>query len=195
MLQPSAWVSAFDFTVSAWSNFVLTRETNQGQFNEVDLGLDWRGAWGRLTFEPSACACFYPNQADAPATLELAARLSYPVGPLSLFTSHAVEVMSCAGAYFGEAGFCLEKELVSVLSLSTTLTVGWASSRFNDAFLGLERNALNVAGAELNLTYCPWEGVYVAPHLDFSALLDRALRARVDDPTILAGGLALGVEF
>jgi hypothetical protein len=194
--QPSAWVSAFNFTFSVWGNFVLNNEANQGEFNEVDLILSYSREWKKITVEPLVQFYLYPNQKDAPATGEGSLKLSYPIiGPVSVFTSHTFDIVRYGGSYFGNAGLSYEHEFNSKLSLESSLSLGWGSSKFNDVYLGLSKSALNVAIYDLSLTYYPKKFVYIRPHVELSAIVDGELRNQLDDSTIVSGGLAVGMEF
>ena len=128
-----------------------------------------------------------------PANSALA--LSYPVGPISIFTNHSVDVIATPGAYFGDAGLCFETELTGNLGLEASACVGWASARFNDANFGVNRAALNVVCADLALNWSPAGWFYLRPHAALSVILDRDLRAAVTNPLLVTGGLAIGREF
>lgn len=195
VMQPEASVSAYGVTATVWANFVLNDEPNQGEFNEVDPSLDYHGQWGKLEFEPSLEFYIFPNQSNAPTTGELSLWLGYPVGPVMLFTDHVFDIMEFAGAYYGVFGVDYERELVEKLSLQVSGAVGWASGRFNEAYGGVSHAALNVFLWDLQFVYSPLRWFYLRPHMQVSVLLDPDLRAASSDPTIVSGGLALGVSF
>ena len=144
---------------------------------------------------PSFSVYLYPSQADAPPTGELALALSYPVGPVSIFTDHSVDLIATPGAYFGDAGLSFEIELVPSLTMEASAYAGWGSARFNEANVDVNRAALNVTGTDIALTWSPCGLFYLRPHAGLSVLLDRELRAEVTSPLLIAGGLAVGREF
>lgn len=195
VMQPSVSVSAFDFNFSVWSNFVLNNEVNQGKFNEVDLILSYSREWKKIIIEPTVQFYLYPNQEDSPTTGEISLKVSYPVGPIHVFTSHAFDIVKYGGSYFGDAGVSYEYEFHSELSMKTSLSLGWASSKFNDVYLGLPKSAFNVASGDLSLTYYLKKFLYICPHVGFSVLIDGELRHQVENPTIANLGLAVGIEF
>ncbi len=198
VVQPSAWVSAFNFTFSVWNNFVLGNEANQGQFNEVDLTLAYDWAWRKLGAKPALQLWLYPNQPGVPATGQASMELSYPVGPFRFFTSHALDISAYPGAYYGDFGLSFERELSPNLSMSTSLGLAFASSKYNDAYVGLKQTAFAAAGGErgqLSFTYYPKEFLYLRPHLSYSCLLDRRLRTLVEHANLFTFGLVTGVEF
>jgi len=195
VMQPSVWVSAFDLTFSVWGNFVLNKEANQGEFNEVDLILSYTREWENITVEPTLQFYLYPNQEEAPATGELSLMLSYPVGFIRLFTDQTLDIIRYGGSYFGEAGLSYEHEFRSNLLLEASVHLGWSSSKFNEVYLELPKAAFSVAEGGLSLTYSLKGSLYFRPHIGITTLVDGDLRDQVDNPTLLVGGLAVGLEF
>jgi hypothetical protein len=195
VLQPSAWVSLGGLTLTPWANFAFREDDAPAGFNELDVTLDYSRDIINLTVNPSFSLYLYPNQADAPPTGELALALSYPVGPVSIFTDHSVDLIATAGAYFGDAGLSLERDLVQNLAVEASASAGWGSARFNEPNAGVNRAALNLGGADLALTWSPGGLFYLRPHAALSVLLDRELRAAVANPLLITGGLAIGRDF
>ncbi|HEX3036561.1 MAG TPA: TorF family putative porin [Thermodesulfobacteriota bacterium] len=195
VMQPSVWISAFNFTFYIWGNFILNDEPNQGEFNEIELILYYSREWGKVTFEPFVVYYVYPNQEDVPSTGEVTLNLYYSFGPFNIFTSHTFDFVEYEGSYFGDAGLSYEHQLSSTLTLEASSSFGWASSEFNSVNIGLSKSAFNFAGGNLSLTYYPKEFLYFRPHIEFSAIVDGELRDQLDDPTILNVGVAVGMEF
>jgi hypothetical protein len=195
VLQPSAWVSLAGFTLTSWANFAFREGDAPAGFNELDFTLDYSRDVFNLTVNPSFSVYLYPNQADAPPTGELALALSYPVGPVSLFTDHSVDLIATPGAYFGDAGLSYETEFIPNLTAEASAYAGWGSAVFNDANIGVNRAALNVAGTDLALTWSVCGLFYLRPHAALSVLLDRELRDAVPSPLLITGGLAIGRDF
>jgi hypothetical protein len=195
VLQPSAWVSLAGLTLTPWANFAFGENDAPAGFNELDVTLDYSRDIVNLTVNPSFSVYLYPNQDDAPPTGELALALSYPVGPVSIFTNHSADLIAAPGAYFGDAGLNYESDLVSSLTVETSAYVGWGSARFNETNLDVNRAALNMGGADLALTWSPGGVFYVRPHAALSVLLDRELRDAVPNPLLITAGLAIGKEF
>jgi hypothetical protein len=197
VLQPSAWVSLAGFTLTPWANFAFREDDARAGFNELDFTLDYSRDISNLTVNPSFSAYLYPNQPDAPPTGELALVLSYPVGPVSIFTDHSVDLIATPGAYFGDAGLSFETELIPSLAVEASAYAGWGSARFNEAYIDtvVNRATLNVAGTDLALTWSACGLFYLRPHAGLSVLLDRELRAAVPNPLLITGGLAIGRDF
>jgi hypothetical protein len=195
VLQPSASVSLAGFSLTPLANFAFREGDTPSGFNEMDVTLDYSRDVFNLTVDPSFSLYLYPNQADAPPTGELALALSYPVGPVSVFTDHSVDLIATPGAYFGDAGLSFERDLVQNLAVEASASAGWGSARFNEANVGVNRAALNLGGADLALTWSPGGLFYLRPHAALSVLLDRELRAAVANPLLITGGLAIGRDF
>lgn len=195
VLQPSAWVSLVGFTLTPLADFAFREGDVPSEFNELDFTLDYSRDVFKLTVDPSFSVYLYPNQTDAPPTGELALALSYPVGPVSIFSDHSVDVIATPGAYFGDAGLKFETDLAESLALEASARAGWGSARFNEANVGVNHAALNLAGADLALTWSPGGLFYLRPHAALSILLDRDLRAAVSSPLLITGGLAVGRGF
>jgi len=196
VFQPSAWVSAYGLTFSPWANFVLGKEANQGQFNEVDFSLSYEREWKKFTLSAGFLHYSYLNQEDAPATGEIIVTAAYSLPKsFQICTVHSFDVEEYPASYFGEYGLGFEHEFNSKLSTQAHAFLGFGSSKFNQVYLGARQNALNLAAADLGLTYYPLKTLYFRPHLEYTSLLDSNLREQVEDPTIANFGLAMGLEF
>lgn len=195
--NPWLWLSAGDFTFSAWSNYVLTKEPNQGQFNETDLEAAYEFSVQSFSFRPSFLYYFYPNQdaAESPGTGEVMLEFSYASGPVALEFTHEFDVIEYSGAYFSELGVSDEREFGERWSLESSAGLGYGSSRFHEVYVGVERSGLSAASVGLGLTYAAASGWYFRPHLEFSSLLSEDLRRAVPEPDLLNFGLAVGREF
>ena len=195
VLQPQASLSVYDFTLNLWANLILNDEPHQGQFTEVDPSLDYYVRFGNFEMQPSFEYYFYPSQEDSPSTGELSLWLAYALGPIKLFTDQIFDVVRYGGAYFGDFGVSYERDLLENLGLTTSGAFGWASPKFNATYGGVSKTALNVFLWDLELTYAPFRHFYLRPHMQVSALIDPDVRANAADPTIVSGGLALGLSF
>jgi hypothetical protein len=195
VLQPSVWASLAGFTLTPWANFAFREGDATAGFNEMDFTLDYSRDVSNLTVNPSFSVYLYPNQADAPPTGELALAFSCPVGPISVFTDHSVDLIAATGAYSGDAGLGYEMDLIPSLTVEASMSAGWGSARFNEANAGVNRAALNVAGTDLALTWSAGRLFYLRPHAALSVLLDRELRAAVLRPLLITGGLVIGRDL
>lgn len=195
--QTSVWVTVAGFTAYAWGNFVLGQEPQRGEFNELDFGFSYQREWKRLRVEPGLDFYRYrplaPDQ--SPPTGEASIKLSYPAGPLRIFTKQTLDIGSYRGAYFGEAGVSYERTLSRKTTMAASGGGGWASAKFNAAYIGVSKRAFNLVGAELSLTYAPSRRYYLRPHVEFTRIMDRRLGAYLSSPTIGNFGLAFGINL
>jgi len=197
--QPSVWVSFTDFTFTPWANFVLGSEENRWKFNEVDLSVAYSKEWIGLSFEPSFAYYVYPNQPDVPATGELSLGLSYQLGPVEFSTSHTVDLFEYRGAYFGDLGLEYSRDVLNDRAgFEAGGRVGVGSSRFNDAYIGEPRFALNTAGVTVGMPVSVFGCLRVRPHAELSTVIDRALRERLaadgQPAAVVSFGLSLEME-
>ena len=194
VMQPSLWVTARGATFSVWANREL-ESVDGPQLNEIDYCLSWEGKWHKAILEPCLQVYTYPDQQDSPATAMADLKISWPLGRLSVFTIQSFDVHEYSGAYYGDVGLCYEKELSSRTRMESSISLGWASAKFNETYIGPHKSALNVASLGIGLTYTAENGFYIRPHLSLTRLLNGTLRDAVEDPDIVNFGVAVGMEF
>lgn len=194
VLQPSMWFSSHGATLTVWGNFVLNNEPNQGQLNEVDFYLDYGFQHKNFFVESLFLFYLYPHQ-DVAATGEGSITLGFQKGPFKIFTSQFIDIIASPGAYFGLAGGSFETELHPKLSMKTSVGVGWANGKFNQANFEVPVAKANVLEWSLDFTWYLHDPFYLIPHMLVTTLLSSTLQDSVEHPTIVSGGLALGVEF
>ncbi len=198
--QSTAKVTINSLTFYAWGNRDLDRGLRRGEFNEIDFGASYAREWKKLIVEPAFDYYQYRSPVENPSTGEASLKLSYPAGRFRAFIKHSFDVLSYRGAYFGEAGLAYESRLGDSgvkrkMIVASTVTLGWASAKFNEAYIGASKPALNVAGARVALTWTPNRRLYLRPHFEFSHIADRRLRGHLTSPTIGNFGFAAGVNF
>ena len=192
--QPSAWISAFGFTFTAWSNVSLTSAYGGAGLNAGSLTLAYDRDWEKLRLETALDAYMGRQSSDIASrnTMEGSLGLSYPVGPLRIFTTHAFDVLAYRGSYFGEAGLEYERQVTKSAEFTISVRSGWASSKFNDVYIGVDKSAFNFVGAEASLTCYLGSRMYFRPHIEFSSITDRRLRGQLAPADIVTFGLAFG---
>jgi hypothetical protein len=195
VLQPSVWVSRSNFTLSGWGNFVLNKEPNQGQFNEFDLVISYRGIWKNFEVEPAIQFYTYPNQPGEPSTGEFSIQVSYLIGSFVIETAHYFDFIEYGGAYIGEVGLEYHREISSKLSVDGALRFDWANAKFNGVYALWEKSAFNGMAVEISLTYYLKDFLYVRPHLEWNHRLDKDMRRWLAKPTIANFGFAVGMEY
>jgi hypothetical protein len=194
--QPSAWISAFGFTFTAWSNVSLTSAYGGAGLNAGSLTLAYDRDWEKLRLEAALDAYMGRQSSDIESrnTMEGSLGLSYPVGPLRIFTTHAFDVLAYRGSYFGEAGLEYERQVTKSAEFTISVRSGWASSKFNDVYIGVDKSAFNFVGAEASLTFYLGSRMYFRPHIEFSSITDRRLRGQLAPADIVTFGLAFGLR-
>jgi hypothetical protein len=216
--QPSAWISAFGFTFTAWGNVAMTSASG-GAFeplpppppppqsnasmtsaaggaglNSGGLILTYDRDWKKLKIETELDAYMGRMSSDIENrnTMEGSLKLSYPAGPLRIFTTHAFDLLAYRGAYFGAAGLEYERQITKNTEFRISGSSGWASAKFNDVYIGVNKSAFNLAGVEGSLTYYLGKHMYFRPHIEFSSITDRLLREQLAPANIVNFGLAFG---
>ncbi len=194
---PSAWISVSGLSLTAWSIVPMTHAPETTHLRTTTLELAYEKDWNKVRITPALETYLNhpPPGVSDPNTMEGTLALSYPVGPVRVFTMHAFDVWRYKGAYFGQAGARYEKQISRKASVDFAVRSGWASQRFNAVYIGLAKPAFNFAGAEGSLTYYLKPHWYVHPHAEFDNVLDPQLRSQLDWPTVVSFGLAMGLDF
>jgi hypothetical protein len=197
VVQPVTWVSGSVATFSVWSNFTLAETTDGSRPQTLEMELTRAHEWRNLTIEPAIRVFFYrdPLSIYSSRSIESWLYLSYHVGPFRLFANQSVDVLAYKGAYFGEAGIAFERRVSRRIEVGGSFNTGWASSTFNDGYVGIDKSALNLTGVEGWLTVYVKPQFYVGPHFQFTTTVDRAVRAELAQPTLFFVGLSMGVEL
>jgi len=192
--QPSAWISAFGFTLNAWGNVAMTGASGGAGLRSGGLTLTYDRDWEKLKIEAALDAYMDRRSSDFESrnTMEGSLRLSYPAGPLRIFTTHAFDVLAYRGSYFGDAGLEYVRPVTKNTELRVSVRSGWASAKFNDVYIGVDKSAFNFVGAEGSLTYYLGRRMYFRPHIEFSSITDRRLRGQLTPANIFNFGLAFG---
>jgi hypothetical protein len=202
VFQPSFWAAAHDFTLSAIGNFVAVDELNRGKFNEIDFSLAYSRQWKNFTIEPSFDYYTYPNVQVSPATGMGNIKISYAAEPFSIYANHSLDVLEYPGASFSEAGIGIEHGFDEKLSAEASLYLGFGSSRFNEAYVGIAKDALNLAEGNFSLKYNIGKSFYLQPRIEITTILDDDLRNAInalnpgkDNSTACTVGITAGLEF
>ncbi len=196
VVQPAAWVSISGFTFTASGTLALG-DTSEGTRPRItDLGVTYEQDFKKFRITPGIESFSYrdPLNGQSSTSVEASIRVSYPVGPLRLFTSHSVDVFDYRGAYFAKAGVSYGRKISKRSEVGLVLYGRWANATFNDAYIGVSRSAFNLVGIESSFTYHLTSSLYLRPHLEFSHIVDQRLRAASPLKPVTFG-MAIGVEF
>ena len=197
VVQPVVWLCGSGAELSVWGNFTLATTTDGSRPAILEMELTREQKWGNLSVAP-AIRMFSCHDALSPfstRSIEGWLYLSYHAGPFRLFTNHSVDVLTYKGAYFGEAGIASERRVSPGIEAGGSFAAGWASSTFNNAYADIAKSALDRISVESWLTAHVKPHVYIGPHFEFSAVVDRAVRAELIRPTYVVVRLTTGVEF
>ncbi len=197
VMQPSAWLSFSDFTLIGWSNLNLTQTPRSRRLDATNLTVAYDRMWKELAIEPTL-EVYLGRPAvgfQDPNTLEGALNLSFPAGPLRLFTKQSVDLLAYRGAYFGQAGAAYEGRLTNSTAFAVSLRSGWSSSRFNAAYIGADKPAFNFVGVKGSITHYVRRSWYLRPHVEFDRTVDPQLRQFLLSPSVFSFGLEIGCRF
>ena len=202
-MQPSLTLSAADLQFVIWSYTPLQGETTSGtlkdvegfgKFTEMDYYLSRNFKWGDVEIVPTLQFFNYPL-GNEPNTGELALKIAYPVGNFNLFINNSADVLNYIGSYYGDLGISYQTDFTPELSIGAEVKGAWASSVFNNTYMGTDKAAFNNVIASLNLTYYATENLYLKPHFDFSTILDNELRENSEEPDLINFGAIIGADF
>ena len=193
--EPAAYLTSHNVTLDVWSNFELEPEAGERHFNEADLTISYFKEWRKLNLEPALQTYLYPRNFDASNTAEASLKIAYPVRSVELFTRHVFDVAAFRGAYFGEAGVDWQRELGRQFELAVSGSTGWGGGRFNEAYFGVARSALNVVSLDVALSWQATRNLQIRPHANLSALVDSRLRDAVREPNLKSLGITMSLSF
>ena len=195
VVQPSLTATIGDFSFGAWGNVPVIDSGVQGTLNELDLTLGYSAHVLGLELDPDIGYYHYPQE-DSNNTAEAVLKLSYPIGPITPYTSHAFDLLKYRGSYYGNLGVTWDRTVLPGVDGSVGLSGAWADARFNEATLGVNKSAFNSVSLDLGLTLSPAKLIYARVQGEVNALTDAALRAAAQgDATTWNVGLALGLNF
>ena len=195
--QPVAWITGRIAEFSLWGNLPLAQNTDGSRPWIVEAELTRAHEWGRLRIVPAVRMFYYrdPLSIYNTQSVEGWLSLSYDAGRFRLFTHHSLDVWTYGGAYFGQAGLESEGRLSEHIEVGGLVGAGWASARFNEAYAGVARSAFDRVSVEAWLTVHPQPHFYITPHIEFSTIVNDAVRAQLARPTFVLVRLSTGVEL
>jgi hypothetical protein len=198
VFQPVVWVSGRGTEFSLWGNLALADATDGSRPEIVEAELTRKYEWKKLSIGPAARMYFYHDRVSRSKSQSLEAwlYLSNDFGPFTLFTNHSVDFLDYRGGYFGEAGVESGRNVSPSVKIGGSFGAGWANSRFNDYWAGVAKSAFNRVSAEGWLTVYAKPHFYIEPHVEFSSIVDRDVRAGdLFSPTYSLFRLTTGVQF
>jgi len=197
VIQPVTWLSASGTDFSVWSSLPVAQTSDGSRPGILEIEVAHRREWGPVTIGPSVRTYFYrdPLSPFSTRSIEGWLYLAYDAGPFRLFTNHSLDVLTYKGAYSVDAGLEAAGHVSALVEMSGSVSVGFGSAAFNEAWVGVARTALDRFGATASLTAHLDQHLYIGPHIEFSTILDRRVRTAAWRPTYVLFGLTVGGEF
>jgi hypothetical protein len=197
VVQPSGWVSLHGLTAGLWSNLVVADRVDRGHFNHLFLTATWRADVQRLSFEPGVQVYHTKavGEVGAVTSTEGVVRVSAAAGSFRLFTDHTVDVHTYRGAYIGDAGLIHRASIRPRVELATQFLVSWASARYNSAFVGVPKAAVNYASVGGRMTVGLDKHWSLRPHAEWQPVIDRAIRRALDANGFFTAGVAVSLAY
>jgi hypothetical protein len=192
--QPEIWVTYQSWTCGIWSNLTLHDINRWIKRNEIDFYLSRDFSIGNFEIENSFMYYVYPHQEDSPPTGEFYVVVGYPINDLKLTTNFTIDVIKYMGAYYLEPGIEYEKGLSETIKLSSSISFGIASKKFNDTYVGISAATLSILTENISITYFPIENFYISPHLQLNQIINKNLYEYLGRHANNFG-LTFGMEF
>jgi hypothetical protein len=196
VLQSSGWAGFYGISLEGWGSYLLNAE---GPFNPMavvggDLTASYAFSLGNLRFRPGLSLLYFPEGLSSSTTAEASLGVSYRFGDFRVVSGTNVDVSIEPGAYFGTLGLTWgrAKPPWTVKGLAD---VGWATGQYNHEYLGRDVAALDVVHAGVSARYDLGSVAYVELHVDVSGLVAPTLTGSVEEPVLLVGGAAVGLDW
>lgn len=189
VIQPSGWLWWGDGTLSLWAS--IPTPGDETAILELDPSVEWAFHAGDVNITPSVVGYVYPGDMGS-STAEGIVTVDVPIGPLSLYTSHAFDFLLVPGSWYGTVGLSVEQELPANLTVDGKLELAAADAAFNGQSYVLNRSITTVDSLTMGVGVAwAYGAFYVRPHGEFSAWLPK--EAPVPLPYNV--GLALGLDL
>jgi hypothetical protein len=202
VLQPQLNVGLAGFSLHAWGNLDLTDNVNDNApaFSEVDLTAAYTRQFGPVELSGSYTHYELVDQTvetevetivngqpaittvreDIPSTAEVCLEASLPDLPV-VPTLCVVRDVKEADGFYGSIGAAYSYEVVKdAASLDLSASIGGGDADYNAYYFGVDDAALNDATAVVSLTWAVNDDFSVTPGVQYSVLLDDAIRAGAD---------------
>ena len=196
-VQPSVWKSLHAFTLSLWSNLVVADRIDRGRFNHVFVSATYRTDADRFTIEPGVQAYHTKafGEVAAVTTGEGVVRVSTGAGPFRIFTNHSVDLHAYRGAYIGDAGLAHRRMVGTRAEVATQFAVSWATARYNSAFLGVPKSAVNYASLGGHVAIRLDDRWSLRPHAELQPIIDAAVRRALHTDVFFTTGVNVSLAY
>jgi hypothetical protein len=194
IIQPLAWLSYQNFTVSLWSSWTLSKPENDIKRPEVDVTFSYELDLDNFSLESFFNYYHYIDQPDAPNTGELGCYLGYPLGIVTLNAGINIDVMEYSGAVYLEQKIEAEQELSELVTVYGALTLGSGLKKFNESYFELSKSTVSLLSLEGRLTCNLTESLYLQPYGQYNKTIDAKLKEYIKKDNYCIG-LTIGTEF
>jgi hypothetical protein len=182
VLQP-AFTTTTDFGLSlnAWGNIDLTDQfDNRGEFSEVDLTASYAlPLKGPVGVEVGVVEYLFPKEGNFEEHHDVDTREIYGKVSADVISAPTLSVYydfdEVDGAY-ASLGVSHSFELIETLSLDIAGSIGGATADYNDYYFGEDSAALNDSNVSGGLTYSPTETLSFSGVVQYTWLLNEAIR-------------------
>ena len=192
--QPSAWISAFGFTLTAWSNVAMTDASGVAGLNSSGLTMTYNRDWEKLRLE-AVLDAYTGQQApdiEAQNTMESSLKLSYPVGPLRIFTTHAFDVLAYRGLLLWRGWAGVREADNEKYRVHDFRPFGLGFSEVQRCIHRRQQISVQFGRSRRGAHLLFGAAKYFRPHVQFSSIIHRRLREQLAPASIVNFGLAFG---
>lgn len=200
--QPSINIEAYNIGFSAWANFVLNDEPNQGQFNEVDIVPFYNLQIGNFGFIPAVDFMLFMNK--DPSSLNYSAHnvirpqwnMSYRVGYFTFYGDgfYYVYPTNRFGSYH-DFGTIFHYTFSKLFELDTSVQIAIGGGRWNAPRIADAGTRVNNFEYVLALTFNITDDLSLIPVMHIVTTIPEALRRNLGEPDFIWGGLKVTYDF
>jgi hypothetical protein len=188
VIQPSAYLSRGDATISIWGDQTLTHADGD-EWNETDYTFTYITPVRAASFETDIVRYTYDHQPGVADTTELTLKLTVPFANWQLFTDQNIDIDRHPGSLYAEFGANRTWNITNVYTADAAATFGAASAEFNAANIGPHKAALNMAGVDVGISR-RIGNILVRPHISGTTIIDSELRKSLGRPDNLVLGIS-----
>ncbi len=191
VVQPSGWLWWKDGQISLWTSVPMPGD--ESAIFEMDPAAQWTFYLGPVELTPALTGYVYPTDIGA-STAEAGATLAIPVGPVSFYTGHSVDLIAAPGGWYGTVGIGLEQELPASFVVDAKVEGAFGGARYNDFYLGVSKTAVDTVMAGMGVGWS-YNFFYVRAHGEVARWVAPSLVTATGRPTPVNVGLALGIDL
>lgn len=205
--QPEGTIELYGAGLNIWSNFVLDKEPNQGQFNEVDFTLYYNIKFGPMTFHPYVMYIVFPHA--NPESLDYSSEpcvetnflITIDIWKLSIFDRTRIRVKNPAGTFWSQIGISYYHPIINdVLRLGVSPYFTIVNDNYSKKYFGVEGPNVDAMGFVFSVPYTPIHSLTLKPNMMASWHVTPAIRSSMQNNSGLStyyiwGGLDVAYSF